>query len=308
MKGSPTAQLHYRFLTLHHAAGFSASDLADGKVQVKRIQRLHQEGNGWADIGYHFLIDAGGNIYQGRPYLRDVSLSQKPTLVIGAHVAGHNTGNVGICLLGCFHPETNASTCNDVLTQSVEAALVQLCAFFCANYDIAPTNIKGHKDFNSTACPGSSLYPRLPEIRLLVQHVLSAETIGVPGGGSTSEDNQPTISATSDDRWTAALRREITTGASAVTAAQDGLQPGVTASHQMAKTDLQRVLALQDAFVPTFRSASFIPTKKGSRCVSLGAHISPEPQRPAQKMGPGGMTGMRFRAPGEWHAVQRPGG
>ena len=70
LKGNPVAQPHYRFLTLHHAAGFSASDVDEGKIQVKRIQRLHQEGNGWADIGYHFLIDAAGNIYQGRPYMK----------------------------------------------------------------------------------------------------------------------------------------------------------------------------------------------------------------------------------------------
>ena len=117
-KGDPVAQPHYRFLTLHHAAGFSASDVDEGKIQVKRIQRLHQEGNGWADIGYHFLLDAAGNIYQGRPYMENISLSEKPRLVVGAHVAGHNSANIGVCLLGCFHPETNASTCNDVLTQS----------------------------------------------------------------------------------------------------------------------------------------------------------------------------------------------
>src|SRR5687767_14900784 len=94
--GTPVAQPRYQFLTLHHAAGFFASDLAEGKEQVKRIQRLHQEENGWADIAYHFLIDKAGNIYQGRPYIQDVSLSQKPSLVIGSHVAGGNTGNIGV--------------------------------------------------------------------------------------------------------------------------------------------------------------------------------------------------------------------
>jgi soluble lytic murein transglycosylase-like protein len=53
----------------------------------------------------------------------------------------------------------------------------------------------------------------------------------------------------STDRWTVALQEANTTGASAVTAAQDGLQPGIPASQQMAQTDLQRVLALKDAFV-----------------------------------------------------------
>ncbi len=235
-KGNPVPQPRYQFLTLHHAAGFSASDLDEGKEQVKRIQRLYQEDKGWADIGYHFLIDAAGNIYQGRPYTQEVALSQKPTLVIGAHVAGGNTGNIGVCLLGCFHPETNASTCDDVLTESVSASLVQLFAFFCENYRVAPANIKGHRDFNATDCPGSNLYPRLPEVRLLVQAALSGPSPRV-------------APVTSVGRWTAALQQASTSGASAVTAAQDGLQQGVAASERMAQTDLQRVLALKGIFV-----------------------------------------------------------
>lgn len=235
-KGNPVPQPRYQFLTLHHAAGFSASDLDEGKEQVKRIQRLYQEDKGWADIGYHFLIDAAGNIYQGRPYTQEIALSQKPTLVIGAHVAGGNTGNIGVCLLGCFHPETNASTCDDVLTESVSASLVQLFAFFCENYRVAPANIKGHRDFNATDCPGSNLYPRLPEVRLLVQAALSGPSPRV-------------APVTSVGRWTAALQQASTSGASAVTAAQDGLQQGVAASERMAQTDLQRVLALKGIFV-----------------------------------------------------------
>ena len=113
---------------------------------------------------------------------------------------------------------------------------------------MVPTNIKGHRDFTSTACPGSNLYPRLPEIRLLVQS-LTAEAIGTPSGEGSPGVDQPTHPATAGDRWTAALRRATPTGASAVTAAQDGLQPGIGASQQMARTDLQRVLALKDAFV-----------------------------------------------------------
>src|SRR5262245_61371616 len=222
LQGTPVPQPNYRFLTLHHAAGFSASNVAEGKAQVKRIQQLHQEGNGWADIGYHFLIDAAGNIYQGRPYLQDIPLSQKPSLIVGAHVAGQNTGNIGVCLLGCFHPEANASTCNDVLTLSIETPLVQLLAFLSVSYGMVPTNIKGHKDFTSTACPGSNLYPRLPEIRQLVQHSLAAAATGALDGGITPAVGQPSPTTPPDDRWTAALRRARPKGASAVTAAQDG--------------------------------------------------------------------------------------
>ena len=149
--------------------------------------------------------------------------------------------------LGCFHYETNASTCNDVLTQSVETALVQLLAFLCARYGMVPTNIKGHKDFTTPLVLGSNLYPRLPGIAYWCRASLVRPLL--PPAEKTLRSDQPTPPATSGDRWSAALRRASPTGASAVTAAQDGLQPGINAFQQMARTDLQRVLALKDAFV-----------------------------------------------------------
>jgi hypothetical protein len=56
-----------------------------------------------------------------------------------------------------------------------------------------------------------------------------------------------------------------------------------------------------------YRFGSF-PRKKARRWTKQGTHIPPGPQRPAKKMGPGGRTGKRFRAPCEWQARQRRGG
>jgi hypothetical protein len=54
--------------------------------------------------------------------------------------------------------------------------------------------------------------------------------------------------------------------------------------------------------------SSSLPTKKESRCTSQGTQMPPGPQRPAKKWVPVAQTGMRFRAPCEWHALQRLGG
>src|SRR5262245_20197887 len=76
----------------------------------------------------------------------------------------------------------------------------------------------------------------------------------------------------STDRWTTALQRASTTGASAVTAAQEGLSPGIAASQHMAQTDLQRVLTLKDAFVLSGRTLDVPPAllaaiaSRESRC------------------------------------------
>ena len=75
----------YQTLVIHHSAFYKA----DGLATLSEIQRLHREDRGWADVGYHFLVDKDGTIYEGRALT-----------VRGAHTAGFNTGSAGICLLG----------------------------------------------------------------------------------------------------------------------------------------------------------------------------------------------------------------
>lgn len=140
---------------MHHAAGWQAWTLDQGKEQVKAIQEFHQDGRGWNDIGYHFLVDMGGNIYQGRP-----------ESVIGAHVGGANTGNIGVCILGCYHPPETGWACFDTVTEETENALIHLYAWISSTYTIDPQVLLGHRDyFGNTACPGDNAWPMIPEIR-----------------------------------------------------------------------------------------------------------------------------------------------
>jgi hypothetical protein len=142
-------------LTLHHAAGWQAWTLEEGKEQVKAIQEFHQEGRGWSDIGYHFLVDLSGNIYQGRP-----------EIVIGAHVGGANTGNIGVCMLGCYHPPETGWPCYDTMTKDTEDALVHLYAWIADTYTIDAQVLLGHRDyFGTTACPGDNVWSLLPGLR-----------------------------------------------------------------------------------------------------------------------------------------------
>ena len=140
-------------LTLHHAACCSADDVEEGKSQVYWIQNFHQNGRGWNDIGYHFLVDRAGNIYQGRP-----------ETVIGAHVGGANTGNIGVCLLGCYHPPE--SSCNQEITAESRQAIVTLFSWVSDTYGQNPTLLLGHRDyFGSTSCPGDNVWIELPRFR-----------------------------------------------------------------------------------------------------------------------------------------------
>ena len=145
---------YYIKLTLHHAAGFSADNIEEGKEQLRAIQDLHQFVRGWSDIGYHFVVDKAGNIYQGRP-----------ETVIGAHVLNNNTGNIGVCVLGCYHPPE--LYCGDWLTDATTNSLVALYAWVSGEYNYDPNVLKGHRDYpyNETSCPGNNVYEELSWFR-----------------------------------------------------------------------------------------------------------------------------------------------
>src|SRR5687768_17483833 len=116
MKGSdPPAFGPITRLALHHTAG---GEDADPAATVRAIYAYHTKSNGWNDIGYNFLVDSAGRIYEGR-YSREYARGEVPTGettdklgVTGAHIAGNNTGTVGVSLLGNFSGDsrpTNAA-------------------------------------------------------------------------------------------------------------------------------------------------------------------------------------------------------
>ncbi len=161
----PLAQPDYLRMTLHHTAGFAAVTLTEGLEQVKRIQDFHQNGRGWSDIGYHYLMDQEGRLYQGRPWLNpSAPFDQGPPLALGAHVGGNNTGNIGVSLMGCYHPP-EGSDCQDEMTVAAVDSLVASYAYLSERYGVNPDALRGHRDFSSTACPGDNNYGMLDSFR-----------------------------------------------------------------------------------------------------------------------------------------------
>jgi len=156
---------YYDKLTLHHAACCSAENIEEGIQQVKWIQYFHQNGRGWMDIGYHFLVDRAGNIYQGRP-----------ETVLGAHVGGANTGNIGVCLLGCYHPPED--NCSQTMTEESREALIQLYGWISDTYGQDPGVLLGHRDyFGTTACPGNNVWNEIMIMRFEINDYIES-TIG----------------------------------------------------------------------------------------------------------------------------------
>jgi len=168
----PLNRPDYRYITFHHAAGFGASTRAEGLEQVRSIQDFHQNGRGWSDIGYQFVMDMSGRLYQGRPFLNNtVPFAEGPPLVEGAHVGGFNTGNIGVCVLGCYHPPEGAN-CEDTMTPAAFDSLATMFAYLAERYAVPPENIMGHRDFGATACPGDNNYALLSTLRTRVRTLL----------------------------------------------------------------------------------------------------------------------------------------
>ena len=112
-------------IVLHHAAARACS--------VNDVHRWHLA-NGWAGIGYHFLVRKDGSVHEGRPID-----------TIGAHTGGENSDSIGICFEGNFEVEQ--------MSVAQKEAGAELVTYVKGLYPSIKT-VGKHKDYNATACPG----------------------------------------------------------------------------------------------------------------------------------------------------------
>jgi len=134
-------------ITVHHSA-MATPSAGEVTTQLRRIQSLHRDDRGWADVGYHFLIDPQGKIWEGRPLRWQ-----------GAHAgsSASNRGNVGVCLLGDFEVTR--------VPRAQEASLNRLLDALCGRFGVATREVWPHQHYRATACPGRNLMPTVTEYR-----------------------------------------------------------------------------------------------------------------------------------------------
>lgn len=162
---------------LHHTA--TANDYKRGEVRgiLRSIYRYHTKSLRWSDIGYNFLVDRFGRIWEGR-----AGGPGRP--VRGAHTLGFNSTSTGIAVIGNFEQKAPR---DEVVTALVRLAAWKLDAYgrnprgrvtvYSHGSDRYPAGrrvrlrvIDGHRDTNDTACPGQLLYDLLPTIRDRARH------------------------------------------------------------------------------------------------------------------------------------------
>jgi hypothetical protein len=160
-----------RFSVVHHTAGTNSYTAADSAAIVRGIQRYHVLSNGWNDIGYNFLVDKYGQVFEGRGGGIDRN-------VVGAHAAGFNTGSTGVSVLGTYSSAPASA--------ATVAALEQLLAWrldvahadplatvtavsggnphYPAGTAVSLRAVSGHRDTGPTSCPGNGLYGQLSSL------------------------------------------------------------------------------------------------------------------------------------------------
>lgn len=147
------------YIVVHHTAEPGNSEdysLAHAMAICRSIQNYHMDGQGWADSGQQFTNSRGGYVLEGRHQSLDV-VRGGTQHVQGANVGGRNSEVIGIENEGLY-------TQVDV-PAALWDSLVQLVAWIATRYGRPVADIMGHRDFNSTECPGDVLYGRLQELR-----------------------------------------------------------------------------------------------------------------------------------------------
>lgn len=194
VRAAPSYAKTLKLAIVHHTATTNVYSPAQAAAIVRGIEAYHVLGNGWNDIGYNFLVDRYGTIYEGR----GGGITRN---VIGAHAEGFNTGTVGVALIGNF---THASP-----TEAMLSSLVKLLAWrldlahvdplstvvytsggnfkYRAGRAVTLRAISGHRDTGPSECPGNVAYRLLPSIARRVAatglpKVYSPTVAGVLGG------------------------------------------------------------------------------------------------------------------------------
>jgi flagellar hook assembly protein FlgD len=197
------------FAVVHHTAGAQPSTPEQSAAIVRGIQRYHVQGNGWNDIGYNFLVDRFGQVFEGRAG----GITRN---VVGAHAQGFNTGSVGVAVLGTYSAVG--------IEQPAKDALVALLAWrldfahvdpassvvwqsggnprYPAGTPVSLRAVSGHRDTGPTSCPGQVFYDTLPELAALTAAVGLPKIYDPRVTGSVGQQVRFTARVSTEVSWT----------------------------------------------------------------------------------------------------------
>jgi len=159
---------------IHHTVNLNDYSRAEAPQVVLGMCRYHRNVNGWNDIGYNFLVDRFGTLYEGRA-------GGIAAAVIGAQAEGFNSYSTGIANIGTFSTVPQSEAAIDAMARLIrwklplhgypttgQAAMVSAGGAtnrFRSGATVRVNRILGHRDTNATECPGGALYAQLADLR-----------------------------------------------------------------------------------------------------------------------------------------------
>lgn len=160
-------------VVIHHTEGSNTYSQAESAQQVRGILDYHTRVRGWADIGYNFLVDRYGQVFEARH-------GGMTKNVIGAHVGGFNTGTVGISVMGSFTasapPQVAIDAALSVATWKMLGTMLTdpwertsytggAGATKYKDQTVSLPRLLAHRDIGSTDCPGGAFYDLMNNVR-----------------------------------------------------------------------------------------------------------------------------------------------
>ncbi len=210
---------------VHHTAGANSYSAAEVPKILRAIYAYHVKGNGWSDVGYNFLVDRFGRLWEGRYGGMDRA-------VVGAHTGGFNVDTFAVSAIGEYGKAAAPPVMVDSIARlmawklaanfrdpngtSVLTSLGGGTSKYPAGRKVTFNNISGHRDAGNTSCPGTNLYAQLANIRALTTSYLGtamfsphpsslAATYGTGGSITT------TARVNSDQQWRLEVREACRT-------------------------------------------------------------------------------------------------
>ncbi len=198
---------------VHHTADGGTYSQSDVPSVIRSMYRYHTVSLGWSDLGYNFVVDRFGGIWEGRA--GGITLP-----VVGAHAGGFNTDTFGVSMMGDFTSIAPSAACLESVAQVIAwklsmyglpadgVAYLTSAGGGTAKYSPGTTvklrTINAHRDVGYTACPGNVGFTKMDAIRDRVDQLLGGATItaiaakyaaiggaGNLGGPTTDENDTP---------------------------------------------------------------------------------------------------------------------
>ncbi|MDT7538186.1 MAG: hypothetical protein QOI82_1771 [Actinomycetota bacterium] len=200
-RGSPSYNATVKVGFVHHTATANDYTSAETPAVIRSIYAYHVKSNGWSDIGYNYLVDRFGRIWEGR-------YGGITRAVIGAHTGGFNIDSFGTSLIGTFEtsppPAVTLSALEHLFAWKLGSyyrdpaatATLRSAGGGTSKYAAGTFHtfavVSGHRDAGNTSCPGDATYAQMGAIRSAINGFLgtafvdpSISATRVPAGSKT---------------------------------------------------------------------------------------------------------------------------